>query len=69
MTEHVVTVLAVHVPDSQNPYAAECSCGPRWHVPSWGEATGWDAPGVYDPARVSQLAAYGARAKATFDLL
>lgn len=36
--EHRISIVAAHVPSGE-PYAAECSCGQRWHYPDhWPQA-------------------------------
>jgi hypothetical protein len=66
--EHRITIEAVHVPDSQHPYAARCSCGLRWRVPDWA-ATADDVSSAHDPVeRAMTVAEAVERAKATFRL-
>ena len=45
MSDHEITVIAVRVPNTQDPDAARCSCGSTWQAPGrWVELAagcGW----------------------------
>ena len=66
--EHRITIEAVHIPDSEHPYAAQCSCGLRWQVPEWGAIVGKAVMGDEPTEPTMTVAEAVERAKGTFQL-